>query len=448
FKKAFPRIIGRNVKMLYDFVELCRNSDIRPGGVHYQKIKGTNRGLGQSLKKTINKWFIENLNDYNTTRFTNKLEDVARLTRPKDRPDTKKYFKYIFKPRSGSRRLTFGRAKYLQETIDILMDENRTNEQFNIALDNIKNNRLQMDEIKFTFGKLNDQEKKEVFMYFVPGLRYVALTRNLVAIERAFATNIRRVTKTDPSNSSKTYSQLEVLSTNIPQELIDIVTKKLSNFDDYKASRMLFFGLLTAHEMIITTEWKKAINEVLKKAGNVAFRDLPDGRKIMCSADTSGSMSTNVTNSLKAVDIASYLTAALSQSIPGTKAYATASWTKTVPLDSDNLIDNAVKIANTNVAHGTNFETLLDHYNGEEVVILVTDGESTGNMEQKWVNLNKPKNAKLIVWHVAGWNYYHKISKRSDVIYLKGYNDNLLRILSNIITGKAGQPEIVRNMKL
>jgi hypothetical protein len=461
FQRAFPRIIGNNIKLAHDFVNLCRNSDIRPGGIHNQKIKTTNRGLGQSLKKTVNNWLYENVNEYNATRFTNKLEDICRLTRPEDKVvnrlkkdqtvtlDLGQIFKYVFKPKDSARRLTFVRAQVLQETIDILQNKERTLVEFQKALDNITAEKLQMDEIKFTFGKLSKEELKAVYMYFVPGLRYAALVTNLVAIERAFSTRTRKVMKADPMGSGKSFEQLEVLETEIPKELINIVSKKLNNFEDYKGSKLLFFRLLTAHEMVITSQWQKALNEVLKEAGKIAFADISDGRRIRCSADTSGSMGTMVTTSLAAVDVASYLTAAVVLSTPNTQAYATASTTKMVPLSSDSLIDCAIKIKQASVGHGTSFETLLEGYNGEDVVILVTDGQDSSNMERRWKSLtNRPKNSKLIIWHVVGWNYYNKIATDTSVVYLKGFNDNLFRLLSNMITGKAGQPEVVRNIKI
>lgn len=462
FRKAYPRIFSNNVKLVHDFVDLCRNSDIRPGGIHKQKIKGTNRGLGQSLKKSINQWVYNVVNDYNVTRFTGDFENICRLTRPEDKMVTrvnnkgekyqlaiKPYLEYIFKPREGGRRLTFKRAQVLQETINILQNQNRSYEEFQIALRNIEHFTLQMDEIKFTFGKLNRNELQTVYMYFVPGLRYAALVSNLVAIERAFATSTRKVSKRDPMGSNKYFDQVEVLETNIPKELIDIVSKKLANFDDYKASKMLFFRLLTAHEMCITSEWKKALNEVLKQAGKYAFADIPENRRIRCSADTSGSMGVLVTNTLSAVDVASYLTAAVTLSTPNTKAYATATHTKVVPLTSDNLVDCAIKIKNSDVGYGTNFETLLDGYNGEDVVIIVTDGQQSDNMERKWQKLcNRPANSKLIIWHVAGWDYFNKISNDASVMYLKGYSDGLLNVLANVITGKAGQPEVIKNVTL
>jgi 60 kDa SS-A/Ro ribonucleoprotein len=470
FQKAFPRIMGKNVKLVHDFVDLCRNSDIRPGGVHSQKVKkNQNRGLGQGVKKVINNWAYSVADDYNATRFAGKWEDILRLTRPLDKVVTRQkrgqsvevdlgnLFKYIFQPRdkegkSLPRRLTFERARVLKDTIEILNDKNRSYEQFQRALNNITAQKLQMDEIKHTFGNLNRNELQAVYMYFVPEMRYAVMVGNLVAIEKAFATRTQRIMKLDPMGSGKYFEQDQVLETNIPKELIAIVAKKLASFEDYKASKMLFFRLLTAHEMTITREWKIALNDVLGKAGKIAFADLPAGRTIRCSADTSGSMSMSnrqISNTLYAVDVAAYLTAAITLSTPNTEAFATASVTQTVPLYSENLVDCAVRIKQAQVGHGTNFESLLDGYKGEDIVILVTDGEQSDNMERKWQSLkNRPANSKLIIWHVANWTTFNKISNDSSVLYLKGYSDSLLNTLANLITGKAGQPEIVRSIKL
>lgn len=452
FKVAFDRIIN-NPKMLHDFMEIARKAGIRKG------FKGDKNGMGQAVKKTVNRWLYQFLNEYNSTRYTNKLEDVVRLTRPEDKVvnrvntrsgeteqvDVGAFLQYIFKPKDEPRRLTFDRARDLQIVIDnlnsgVINDETRSL---------IRAHRLQLEELKHTFGNLSADQKKEVFVYFVPGLRYNALVSNLVAIERAFATSTRKVNKIDPS-SGRAYPTTEVVSTNIPKELVDIVAKKLESFEDYKASKMLPFGLLTANEMTITQAWKNALNKTLARSGEIAFADIPTGVRVMASADTSGSMGTPVTNSLSAVDIASYFCAMVAMSVPNSQAYATASSTQQARLvNGANLTENAIRIKQINVGMGTYFESLLNHYSGENYVVLITDGQDAGNMERKWASLtNRPANAKLIIWHVAGHAYFNKISTRSDVLYLKGYSDTLLKTLQNIMTGKAGQPNVVRSLKL
>lgn len=456
FKKAFPRIIGTNVKLMHDFVDICRNSDIRPGGSNFQKVKKSNKGLGQCIKKTINKHAYDIINDYNATRFTGKWEDICKLTHPVDKVvhrkvdgelknvDTKKYWQYICKPKDSGRRLTFDRAIKLQETIDILSNKNMKISEFVKALQNIKDYKLQMDEIKFTFGNLDKDTLKLVYEYFVPGMTYAAMILNLVAIERAFATHTHIEMKEDPNDYTKRYKQVVVDATDIPEDLIKIVAEKINDFEAYKRSKMLFFGLYNAYSMVITSEWRQALTEVLGKVGNNAF-DVGD-RKIMCSADTSGSMTCECSSKITCLDVSTLLTAAIAMSVPNAKAYATATSTKVVPIYGNDIMRNAKDIANVEVGWGTNFETLLEHYNGEDVVIIVSDGQQADNMERKWESLNKPKNAKLIVWNLVGYN--NKISNRNDVIYLKGYSDSLLKTLANIIEGRAGQPEIVESISI
>lgn len=453
FKAAFPRIIN-NPKMLHDFMELARKGGIRKGNVR----NGSKNGMGQSVKKTVNKWLHDKLNDYNTTRYTGKLEDVVRLTRPADKlvvregqngkyeVDTAKYFQYIVKPKDSERRLTFDRAESLQKVVDSLNAGKLTDEVVTL----ISKHKMQLEELKHTFGKLSSDQKKTVFMHFVPGLRYNALVSNLVAIERAFATQTRQVNKIDAS-SGRSYPANVVVSTDIPLELKAVVTQKLSNYEDYRGSKMLFFGLLTAHEMTSVQEWKTALRTTLSKAGKDAFADVPTGVKVKVGADTSGSMSMGsrkVTDSLYAVDIAAYLAAGIGMSIPGSTTYATADYSKKVVFNgNDNIINNAVKIKNTDVGYGTNFESLLSDYNDEKYVILVTDGEDSSNMEKKWASLKRPNGAKLIIWHVANFTHFTKISKRSDVLYLTGYSDQLMKTLSNIITGKT-ESAVVKSLKL
>jgi len=135
-------------------------------------------------------------------------------------------------------------------------------------------------------------------------------------------------------------------------------------------------------------------------------------------------------------------------SIKNASVYATATFTKKVEIDKrDNLFKIADKIKRTDVGYSTVFEPLLDNYNGEKYVVLITDGQQSDNLEAKWVKVtNKPKGAKLVIWHVAGYN--NKISTRNDVVYLKGFSDKLLGVLKSIIEDKAGQIEKIEAVKL
>ena len=446
FKKAFPRIIGTNIKMLHDFCDICRKTTIRPGGHQYQKIRNTNRGIGSSLKKTINAHLNNIMNDYNVTRFTGKLEDICHLTRIKDTNNTKAYLQYIFKPKNQKRRLTFKRAKVLQETIDILSGEHNE-EDLQKALDNIKKAHIQMDEIKFTFGNLNQEELKKVYLYFVPTLSYAALISNLVAIERVFATS---------SHVEETYNrtygelkQVKVDEVQMPNDFVKLVANRIEDVNAYKKSGLFFLRLYAASKMVLTTEWYQALNNTFKKVANEVFSDVPDTIKMKCSADTSGSMSTSITNNIDAEDIAAYMTAACTLSIKGCSAYATATITKQVKLRSDNIEICAEDIRNTETGYGTNFETLLKNYNNENIILLITDCQQSDNVYKKWKNLNKPENAKFIIWDVVGYYGRNVISETDpSFLYIRGFSDRTISTVSNLILGKAGQKEIVHSIEL
>jgi 60 kDa SS-A/Ro ribonucleoprotein len=135
-------------------------------------------------------------------------------------------------------------------------------------------------------------------------------------------------------------------------------------------------------------------------------------------------------------------------SIRNANVFATATITKKVSLNrKTGLLDNARRIASTDVGYGTCFEPLLSDYAGEKYVILITDGQQSDNLEKKWAALKgRPAGSKLIIWHVMGYN--NKASARADVVYLKGYSDRLLGILKNIIEDKAGQLDQIETIKL
>jgi hypothetical protein len=159
-------------------------------------------------------------------------------------------------------------------------------------------------------------------------------------------------------------------------------------------------------------------------------------------------MGTKVTSSLTAVEIASLFGTMAFMSIKNASVYATSTFTKKVPVNREKtLFENSNIIAKTDVGYGTCFEPLLNDYQGEQYVVLITDGQQSDNIEGKWAKLSgKPNGAKLIVWHVVGYN--NKVSNKNDVVYLKGYSDRILGVLKNIIEGKAGQLEEINKVKL
>ena len=441
FKKAFPRIINKNIKLLHDFVNICRNSSIRPGGHMKQKVKNSNTGIGSGIKKVINNYLYEIINDYNVTRFTGKLEDICHLTRIKDTKESKKYLDYIFKPKGQNRRLTFDRAKYLDEIIKILSLSNPTEAQLNMVLEYIQVYKIQMDEIKFTFGNLSQENLQKIYTCFIPTLSYAALITNLVAIERVWATSTQEIYKNK-------YTQVEVLETNIPSNIITIVENKIKDTKAYHNSGLFFMRLYEASLMIKTSTWKKALSEVFITVAKDVFKDI-NNIKVRVSADTSGSMRSIINNSnLSAIEVASYFAAVCAISIPNTKAYATATITKEVPLVTDNITICAKEIKNTNVGYGTSFETLLKGYNNENIVLIITDTQQNDDVEQAWQKLKKPDNAKFIIWDIMGYIKRNIISNDPSMLYIRGYSDRTISLVSNLILGKAGQKDVINEISI
>ncbi|NLD45613.1 MAG: RNA-binding protein [Clostridiaceae bacterium] len=422
FNKAFPRII-KNPKMLYDFLELTRKGGIR-------------QGMGRSVKKAVNFWINNNLNDYHAARYKSKLKDVIKVARPIAVEKIQPYMDYIMNDNEDA----FERAKALKDLINSLnngiLDE--------IIVVKIKKFSMQLEELKHAFGNLSTEQKRIIFEFMIPGLKYNALTSNLVTIERVFAKETRTVRK---ATEHGVFDQIEVVKSIIPIELIEMVASKLQDYDAYRKSRMLPFGLITANAMTKIPEWKEAIDKVLLKSGRDVF-DLDSNVGVRIGVDTSGSMGTKVTSSLSAVDIASLFGAMVFMSIKNASVYAVATLTRKVEIyKKDNLFKVAEIIKSTDVGYGTVFEPLLDNYNGEKYVVLITDGQQSDNLEARWEKLtNKPKGSKLVIWHVAGYN--NMISVRNDVVYLKGYSDRLLSVLKNILEDKAGQLDQIEAVRI
>lgn len=422
FQNAFQRIIS-NPKMLHDFVELTRKGGIRDG-------------MGRSVKRAVNSWLNNKLNEYHATRYKGKLEEVIKTARPIAVERIQPFVDYIINGNEEA----FARAGALKKVVSALKE----GQLDDVTLLIIREYNLQLEELKHAFGSLTQEQKKVIFEFMLPGLKYNALVSNLVTIERIFATETRKVRK---ANEHGAFDQAQVLKTSIPAELVQMISKRLADFEAYRKSRMLPFGLITANSMTITDEWKRAIDTVLQKSGKDVF-DVPDNVGVRIGVDTSGSMTGKVTSSLSAVDVASLFGSMVYMSIKHANVFATATLTKKVAASRYNgLFDNAKRIASTDVGYSTCFEPLLDNYEGEKYVILITDGQQSDNLEAKWAGLRgRPAGSKLIIWHVMGYN--NKVSTRSDVVYLKGYSDRLLGVLKNIIEDKAGQLDQIEAIKL
>lgn len=421
FKKAFPKII-RTPKMLHDFMEICRKGGIR-------------EGLGRGTKKVINDWLEDRLNEYQVTRNKGKLADIVKVTRPSCKDEEfQSYMKYLCKDE-----LTFQRAIALKKVIDFLEDGVMNEEVLML----IEENRLQLEELKHSTKNLSKEDKQDLYAEMYKGLNYSALILNLVALERVYATKTRRVSK---YGSRGYFEQTVVIETDIPEEVIQVVVSRIDDIEMYHKSNMLPFALITAERMVVTPEFKIAIGNVVKRIANEAFCIDKDIR-VMVGVDTSYSMTTDITDALTCMDIATLFGAMIKKSHTNSKVYAVASDIKEVGLaKQEDVFRMAKKIAKVDVGCGTYFEQLMDKYDDEKYIILITDSMSADNLEKVWLRHKKPNGAKLIVWQLEA--YKTKLSNHPSVVYLAGYSDRLLGLVKNIIEGKAGQIETIKSIQI
>ena len=421
FKKAFPKII-RTPKMLHDFMEICRKGGVR-------------EGLGRGTKKVINDWIEDRLNEYQVTRNKGKLAEIVKVTRPNCKDEEfQNYMKYLCKDE-----LTFQRAIALKKVIDFMEDGVMTEEVLSL----IEENMLQLEELKHSTKNLSQEDKQALYARMYKGLNYSALILNLVALERVYATKTKRVSK---YGSRGYFEQSVVIETDIPEEVIKTVVSKIEDVEAYRKSNMLPFALITAERMVVTPEFKTAIGNVIKTVANEAF-NIDKDIKVMVGVDTSASMTSSLTDALTCMDIATLFGAMIKKSHTNSNVYAVATSIKEAQLNKqEDVFRMAHKISKLDVGYGTEFEQLMDKYNGEKYIVLITDSMAADDLESVWLRHKKPNGAKLIVWQLEA--YRTKLSNDPSVVYLAGYSDRLLGLIKNIIEGKAGQIEAIKSIQI
>lgn len=423
FEKAFPKII-KNPKMLHDFMEIARKSGIR-------------QGLGRNIKKVMNNWLVDNLNEYQVSRNKTKLKEIIRVTRPNNKDEVfQNYMRYISRGE-----LTFPRAQALKMVTDDLLNNVIT--QNTIEL--INKHKLQLEELKHSIMNLSQENKKLLYGEIYKNLNYAALILNLVALERVFA--IETIDVKD-ANQYGEFEHKKIIETDIPDHILYMIVDRIKNVESYKKSNMLPFALFNVYNRLSVPEFKHAVANVLKMIAKDSFC-IDESIDIMVVVDTSSSMEYNyISNTLSCMDIATMFGAMIKKSHTNTNVYAVATNIEKVPLrEQDDVFTMADTIAGMCVGNGTYFEQIIREYKGENYIILITDSEQADNLEKEWKKINKETDKKrLIVWQLA--NYETKISDDSSVIYLAGYSDELLSLIKNLIEGKTGQIDEIKKITI
>jgi 60 kDa SS-A/Ro ribonucleoprotein len=229
FNRSFP-LLANNVNLLHDFMEICRKTPIR-------------KGLGRGIKRAMNVQLHKLANEYSVSRYKNVVGEIAKVTRPAFKDEAfQKLMRYAAKDE-----LSFERAAELKRVLEKI----GRNEVDDDVLASIEKYRFQLEELKHSIRSkaLSGDAKKALYAVLYKGLRYNALILNLVALERVFAVESRLVYKRGAKGS---FTQEEVVRTEIPTDIAEMVCAKIRSVADYRAANMLPFALISAQRMVKT----------------------------------------------------------------------------------------------------------------------------------------------------------------------------------------------------
>jgi 60 kDa SS-A/Ro ribonucleoprotein len=462
FNKAFPRL-ANTVNLLHDFMEICRKTPIR-------------KGLGRSIKRAINNQLHKLANEYSVSRNKTVISEIAKVTRPVFKDETfQNYMRYTAKDE-----LSFERAVELKRALEKIskneIDEDvlSATAKYHFQLEELKHSinnfsggsqerletlskelvkekdlekvALLQTEIQKLKEKqanvLNGDSKKALYAGLYKGLRYAALILNLVALERVFATETHTVHKRGVKGA---FTQEAVVKTEIPVDIEEMVCAKIRSIEDYRASNMLPFALISAQRMVTNKRFQDAIGEVLNACANETFCIPPD-TEILVGVDISGSMNCMVNDSLSARDISTFFGALLRLNSQTVKVCGLSDDCYPVDFKNGSLFDMADEISKSGGHGGTYLGKLLKEYRGQKHVIILTDSETADDFETVWKKKTKAHGAKLIVWQLQA--YHIKLSNDPSVVYIAGFSDRLLSLVKSIIEDKGNMMEEIEKIAL
>jgi 60 kDa SS-A/Ro ribonucleoprotein len=335
--------------------------------------------------------------------------------------------------------LSFERAAELKRVLEKI----GRNEIDDDVLSSVGKYRFQLEELKHAINNaLSADAKRELYTVLYKGLRYNALILNLAALERVFAVE----TKTVRKNGVKgTFIQEQVVKTEIPPDVEDMVAGKIRSVSDYRASNMLPFALISAQKMVTNEKFRAAIAEVLEACANEVLA-VPKETDILLGVDISGSMDVMVNDSLSARDVAALFGALLKKSHDRTKVCGLSNDCYRLDFKGDGLFEMASEINVSGEHGGTYLGKLLSEYTGQKYVIILTDSETADDFEVVWKKKARIKGARLIVWQLQASHV--KLSNDRSVVYIAGFSDRLLSLVKSIIEENRNMLEEIENLVL
>lgn len=418
FRRVFNQVI-LTPGDLTDFIEIVRG-DITPGG------------MGRSIKSAVNGW-LNSLTEYHAIKYATggqgySLRDVLRVSHPKpisDKQDA--IFLWL------TDREKWQAKRDLTPQIDAFEQLKRVEEQ-QAARDLIKQGRLPYEVV--TGAVKPDTATWAALMYQMP---YMALLRHL-----------------------NTLQQAGVLS---EAQNAQYVAERLSNENAIQKAKVLPFRLFTASQMFQPKEaHEQAIREALVTALESSFVNMPDlGGRICISPDISSSMLGTVSQMGKTryADIAGIFTGALLKKTISALVLPFDTEVKKVRFSSrDTVMSIAGQIADMSrggtaisapISHLLANKTPVDVFIGiTDNVEWATDAHGNTGFLPTW-NQYKAKvapQAKAFLITIAPYRQAVAPQEATDIHYIYGWSDSVLKFITMTLTGLEGQVAAVSQREI
>lgn len=410
---------------LADFVEIVR------GGV----VPG---GMGRSIKSAVNGW-LNGLTEYHAIKYGTggqgySLRDILRVSHPK--PLTEKQDAIFLWLTEREKWATDEAKRVATPQIDAFERLKRLE-----AGDDQAAARAIITEGRLPYEVVTGVIKPDLVTWaeLMRQMPYLALLRHVNTLQRAGV--LRHA------------------------EIAGYVAERLSSADALKRARVLPFQLFTAYRMFRPeSPAEQKIAEALITAMEAAFVNMPDlGGDVCIAPDVSGSMGGQIArnNAARFIDIAGIFTAALLKTIPTARVLPFETHVVDVRLSARDSImtttDRLARIGGGGTAVSAPISYLLDKHVKVDTFIGITD-----NIE--WATDQSGRLGFLAAWReyrskiapearaflVTIAPYRHAIAPSSepDVHYIYGWSDSVLRYISLVAQGLAGQVEAVRAMEI
>lgn len=418
-KIIFPQVID-NGRMLRNFVQVIRSNKL---GRH---------SFGTAIKKLIQRWFNSRtdeqlLND--SVGNDPSLADVIKLTHPAAKtPEREALFGYII-----------GR-KVVTKKSDMEKNEHG---RYTTVLRSTLPDCVQKYEI-YKEASLNGDTKG----LDIPKCEFRLLSAlNLKKYEWS------EIAKTAPFQMTRmnlnTFARHGVFENS---ELVDIVSKRLSDSEQVRRSRVFPYQLLAAY--LNTEDVPSKIKNALQDALEASIQNIPtfkcDGIHVLI--DTSGSMGgasitgnrASATSKVRCVDVAGLIGASILRKNQNSNVILFDTTIHKVDLNArDSVLTNAKKCARN--GGGTDCACGVRELNSKnakgDLIIIVSDNEANSqfgrhNLRGEW-NIYKKRNpkAKLVLIDIA-IGETTQASDDKSVINISGFSDSVFKIIENFVDSK------------